>query len=414
MRRIRIKNFGPIRSGLAEHESWMDIRKVTLFIGDNGTGKSAIAKMISTLSWMEKALFQRRLTQRDDLSRLNILEEYARYHKIENYFGPNTEIDYEGDAYRLSYRDERMTSRVMPGKDMGYHIPKIMYVGSERNFLSVASNPDKIPGLPASLGTFWDEFRAALEKLSGRLALPVDGVELSYGHQTETAYIHGTDNQYRIRLSEASSGIQSVAPLFVVSRYLSQSLREKSDKFTRKRSSEEERALEQEVDKILNTPGLSEDVRKIMLNKAAERYSITGFQNIVEEPEQNLFPDSQRKMLNALLEFTNSTAANELLITTHSPYLVSYISLAIKAAKVIKQLKTKNPDEALISKVSEIVPLISAINPENVIIYEIKKNGTIKELETEGGIPTDENDLNERLMQINELFSDLINIRQKA
>ena len=56
MNKIRIKNFGPIKEGYQEEGGWMDIKKVTVFIGNQGSGKSTVAKVVSTLIWMEKAL----------------------------------------------------------------------------------------------------------------------------------------------------------------------------------------------------------------------------------------------------------------------------------------------------------------------------------------------------------------------
>lgn len=56
MGRIKIKNFGPIKDGLQDNNGWLDIKKVTLFIGNQGSGKSTIAKLISLFMWIEKAL----------------------------------------------------------------------------------------------------------------------------------------------------------------------------------------------------------------------------------------------------------------------------------------------------------------------------------------------------------------------
>lgn len=47
-----VKSFGPV--------SDLDIyfKKVTLFIGDQGTGKSCIVKLFSMFKWVEKVLSQ--------------------------------------------------------------------------------------------------------------------------------------------------------------------------------------------------------------------------------------------------------------------------------------------------------------------------------------------------------------------
>lgn len=47
MARIRIKNFGPIRQGRLDNDGWLDIKKVSVFIGNQGSGKSCVAKLIS-------------------------------------------------------------------------------------------------------------------------------------------------------------------------------------------------------------------------------------------------------------------------------------------------------------------------------------------------------------------------------
>ena len=39
MNKIKIKNFGPIREGYQSDDGWMDIKKVTLFIGNQGSGE---------------------------------------------------------------------------------------------------------------------------------------------------------------------------------------------------------------------------------------------------------------------------------------------------------------------------------------------------------------------------------------
>lgn len=54
--RLFLKNFGPIGPGLSDNGGWIDFQRVTVFIGNQGAGKSTVAKLFSTFSWMEKAL----------------------------------------------------------------------------------------------------------------------------------------------------------------------------------------------------------------------------------------------------------------------------------------------------------------------------------------------------------------------
>ena len=416
MKRILIKNFGPIQDGFGADQGWISIPKVTVFIGDNGTGKSTVAKLISIFSWIEKGLFQGRLLTEDFLNGNISFKRLARYHKIESFVNNATDIRYEGVTCFLIYSGGHL-SFIRKGENLytTFRVPKIMYVGAERNFLSVAANPEKIKGLPESLGTFLDEFNDALSNLAGEIALPIEGVTLSYQEQSKTPYIHAKSKSYTLRLTEASSGIQSATPLFLVSRYLAKSLKEKPDNFTRQRSSEEEKAFKAKIAQIVENPRLNEEVKSTMLELLSAKTEIGMFQNIVEEPEQNLFPDSQRAMLNALLGFANSTPENELLITTHSPYLISYLSLAMKAAEIdIESLKAHEDGKELLAALERIVPLESTIKAELVAIYEVTREGKILLLPQPHGVPADDHYLNARLMEMNDLFAQLLEIEMEA
>ena len=57
MSKIKIQNFGPIKNGLIDNDGFIDIKQVTIFIGNQATGKSTIAKIFSTCTWIEKALY---------------------------------------------------------------------------------------------------------------------------------------------------------------------------------------------------------------------------------------------------------------------------------------------------------------------------------------------------------------------
>ncbi len=56
--RLIVKSFGPVKD--------LDIvfKKVTLFVGDQGTGKSCVAKLFSVFKWTEKVLQQKNTSNR--------------------------------------------------------------------------------------------------------------------------------------------------------------------------------------------------------------------------------------------------------------------------------------------------------------------------------------------------------------
>ena len=131
----------------------------------------------------------------------------------------------------------------------------------------------------------------------------------------------------------------------------------------------------------------------------------TRFINIVEEPEQNLYPESQGKVLYELLECLNTNEHNQLIITTHSPYMLSYLTQIAKADELLKK---GVPAE----RIEKIVPVKSAVASEKISIYETKEDGSIKLLKPYENLPSDENLLNAALADGNERFSKLLDLEE--
>ena len=205
--------------------------------------------------------------------------------------------------------------------------------------------------------------------------------------------------EYKVQLSESSSGFQSLVPLYLVSDYLVNSVKTKTEPM----SIEERKLFEKQIKEIYDNPHFTDEQRRSAANALSGKFNKTSFVNIVEEPEQNLFPTSQRDMLYSLLKINNEIADNKLIITTHSPYLVNYVSLAVEAGK-LKQGVTAEKG----GRLNEIVP----INADDLAIYQLKEeDGTIELLDSYEGIPSDENFLNNEIGRTNELFADLLDLQ---
>ncbi|MFP5041505.1 AAA family ATPase [Parasediminibacterium sp. JCM 36343] len=372
-----------------------------MFIGNQGRGKSIVAKLISTLCWIEKSMVKGILRQ-DELGTYNRFIKQLAYQRIGNYIKQNTEIEYIGKAFTLKFGEGSFSA--VKTAENGYVLPKIMYVPSERNFLSVVDRPDKLKNLPLPLYTFNDEYDSAKIQYASGIELPINKTIFEYDKFNKLPHIIGENESFRLRLSEDSSGFQSTVPLFLVSKYLTDKLHTEDNESLKENSLEEQRKLEKEIKIILEDNSLSSEVRQASLRQLSSKRKPSCFINIVEEPEQNLFPSSQQNILNALLEYANDNGENKLIMTTHSPYLINYITLAVKAFNVCSH----SANEDLKNKVSEIVPIKSILNPEGLNIYELnKKYGTIVKLANYKGLPSDENYLNDSLAETNHLFAKL-------
>jgi len=411
MSKIRIKNFGPIKAGYQENDGWLDVKKVTVFIGNQGSGKSTVAKLISTLSWIEKAMVMGTIRQ-DELNTHNRFLKQLAYQRIEKYAKPDTSIEYIGKAFTLSYIDGKFEAQ--KSKENGYLLPKIMYAPAERNFLSSVDRPDKLKNLPSTLYTFNDEFDAAKNLFASGIELPINKVKFEYDKLNKLAHIVGENRNYELRLSEASSGFQSTVPLFLVTKYLSDSLSAEEDPSIKENSLEEQKKLDKEIKTILNDPQLTPEIRQAYLRQLSAKRKRACFINIVEEPEQNLFPSSQRSLLFELLSHTKKDG-NKLIMTTHSPYLINYLTHAVKAYSVLEKIHASNNPSELKYKLDQVVPLNAILNPNDWVIYELDEfSGSIIHLGNYRGLPEDDNYLNKRMGETNELFANLLEIEDKC
>jgi hypothetical protein len=112
-----------------------------------------------------------------------------------------------------------------------------------------------------------------------------------------------------------------------------------------------------------------------------------------------------------LLAFNNSLDANMLIVTTHSPYLINGLTIAIKAGLL---LKDHSLSDEIREKIDSVFPIKSAIQPDEIAIYEFNEvEGTVEILDTYNGLPSDDNFLNNMLERTNEDFANLLEIQQE-
>ena len=251
---------------------------------------------------------------------------------------------------------------------------------------------------------------------------------------------------------EAASGIQSVVPLSLISRYyanfIDYTLNGKRQQF----SIDEKKQIEKEYDNLRDTLDIG-ILAKILSENSSDKISsgfsllalisvfkafglynsaknketlirnleqgkidalqkandeilsiITSrFINIVEEPEQNLYPDSQVNVLYELLDCMNSNEHNQLMITTHSPYMLSYLTQSAKAAELLERGVPAN-------KIEKIVPIKWRSRAKKSRCMRQKRDGSIKLLKPYENLPSDENLLNAALADVNERFSKLLDL----
>lgn len=453
--KIRIKNFGPIKDGFTESkDGFFDINKITVLLGEQASGKSCIAKLISAFLWTEKSLL------RKDNGKVNSIEvieseefftELFDYHNISSYFTDKTEIEFYGQKYKFTITRRSLHAEEYSEKN--YEMPKIMYIPAERTFLSAVKNPQAVAGLPAQLYTLLEEYtNACIELGSSSIALPIDDTYFSYNINSKSSIISDKDNLYSLQLHQTASGIQALTPLILVSNYLANSFFTVGKNTHRDLSLEKTEKIKQKYSIILDMLGLGTIALSILfsdafllpaglislltaagirlpknvanaknefhnqkLNKkeiadkftaAFSGYYTSFFYNVVEEPELSLFPSAQKNVLFKLLEYTNLIPENRLLLTTHSPYIPAYLNTAVKAYEL-----SLGADGKIKNKLEKIIPEESWISGKDVAVYELSGNGEITYLKKHNDLfISDKNILNQMLENTNNIYADLLDI----
>ena len=152
-------------------------------MGNQGSGKSTAAKLISTFAWIEKFLFKYNTTiERPEEKIKSDFRKYLEYHRIESYLIGDTKIIYYGDCYRILYQFGRIHIKK---NDCNFLLPKITYFPAERNFISTIKKSKDSNGFQLwsqALQEFKEIFQEAKTYLKDRksIDLPIEGASIEY------------------------------------------------------------------------------------------------------------------------------------------------------------------------------------------------------------------------------------------
>lgn len=413
---IKVKNFGAIKQTNPQNDGWIDLDKVTVFIGNQGSGKSTLAKLISTFLWIEKALVRGDYPPKYFQRKNKFINQFLKYHRLENYNHADSYIEYVGYSKCIIFKDNQLIIENSKLKQ-DYVLPQIMYVPAERNFISYVKNSKELRILSESMQEFISEFNNAKNALKTSFKLPINDTSLEYDRLNDKLNLKGLD--YKIQLSDGASGFQSCVPLLLVSDYLAKTI-DKPSQNTKPMSEKERENFAKDMKNILENANFSDEQRRLAISLLSAKFNKKSFMNIVEEPEQNLFPNAQWEVLKELLRINHQNTNNHLILATHSPYIINYLSIAVKAHKTFKNLIIQSSinkalgidipsNNNLKTEIDKIIPEYCWLDSQELSIYQLK-DGVVELLPEIYGIPSDDNYLNNMLAEGNEMIDRLMEI----
>lgn len=324
MASLHIKNFGPILDSTK-----IELTPLMVLIGRQSSGKSTFMKVLCFCRWVEKKI----MASTDD-----IVSQYTHYNRFikdlksfhrlnDEYFKADTELKYDGDVIRIEYTGINGNAKIVRKKSFAEkrYNSKLCYIPAERNLVSAIQNVDKTYKATGRdvLFNFIYEWNEAKEPYTNEHPFKLAATGgFSYVNK------FGADVLVREDGSEtpafyASSGMQSVMPMDVMVNYITDCVGKNASLSMRERN---------EISETDN-------------DYAKRRLFYQSAQLFIEEPEQNLYPESQKLVVMSIVRslkkaLENGSEQSLALVTTHSPYIMSVVNVLLVAAMVTeKRLK---------------------------------------------------------------------------
>lgn len=373
---IHIKHVGPLTD-----TGEIQLNRVMLLIGPQGAGKSTFMKVLCFCRWVEKRImryekeFDHYLVGSNFIDRLKLF-----FHLNDDFFGADSLIIYKGSYATISWgEDGEQSIRITPNPENESRLynSKLSFIPSERNLASAHKKINEAyMGNPHEdmLFNFLLELRKASEtyRESNKLKLSI-GEDFSYfsnhlgDHFIEQRSINKSFLSYY-----TASGLQSVFPIDVIGAYLMGELNSSpelslDELFTLVNRDKKVQSIEEGIDEILN--------------KRFEELRYKSIHLFIEEPELNLYPEAQKELLLNLLNIITKAKDKEkhpssLVMTTHSPYLLSVMNVQIAKAWAEEEKKcaAESEEETRGEKQN------GHLSSYEFSAYYISKEGTLKDL----------------------------------
>lgn len=364
--KLEIVKFGPIENSI------FDIKDVNIFIGESATGKSIITKLIYISNTFIRFIISKGTKDSNTLNTIQNLKESFR----NSYFNIFKDT-YKNFDFTYYYTDEKFVRFTHSNKSQ-YKVEfsdelkreiETAYTNFKKKFENLEQNNIESDSmLPSIYGLLlFQEIKKVFTKdnyiyiPAGRsfftmlskniFSIIENGVEIDYIFTQFGRLFQNTKKEFE----NLNKKISKKDLLFIENRY------KELLKGTYAFEDDEDRIYINK-DEFLPLNQISSGQQELLpalLILLSVLNSKTSTTIIFEEPEAHLFPKDQQRLVELLIYILNHTqSGNRLIITTHSPYILSVLNNLIYAGK----LKSKSIDENLY------------LHFENISAYSLSNN----------------------------------------
>ena len=360
MHKLTIRNFGPIKSVS------LDLRKYTVIIGPQSSGKSCILKIASFCKWVEKRI---ELSQDPDKYMTDgiVKSELLQFHKLDGFQKNNTYIKYDSPfmAFSMSWKGNGgiVFDYQWKRNRWKYHRPAIAYIPAERNIVAAIPNWFDVKLVHNNIRNYMSDWEESRQLFSMSNSLPILDLDTAYYYSTkeneDKIVVDRKGNT--IDFTNASSGLQSIVPMYVLISYLTNKSTYQAGLSSVANDKEHGKlvALIERNGDFPKTLSSQEVFGSLSKTQHTEIY--------LEEPEENIFPKTQYQLVKWLVKQMNVSEGNTLSMTTHSPYILSSLYNLIQAGEAIG----KDYRNAEIIK-QDILGDDEVVDYEKISVYAIK------------------------------------------
>jgi predicted ATPase len=422
---LYIENFGPVK------KAELDLKQAMVFIGPQSSGKSAIAKLISIIrDWRfvnQQKSFEE-LLQNFNISSfitdLSVIQYESRNYRFTYSYG-KSEIKFD-DKHKLFLLERKLedliSQNALPSKED--QEKEVLQLRAERDALKNEYDKEDEVGKKTGLFKKMEELNKALivktDLYYNRLMGTVDVMDAILQFTNYSKYIPSERLLIAIYSSSPFSFANSNLPI-------PKNILEFGALFEQARNKLKEfnipflnfkYAFEGDLDVLYydeagktrlseSSSGLQSLVPMLLVIADHSSRPKWKYSYVVEEPEQNLYPLTQQKLVYHLAHKClgsdgDAETRSNLVITTHSPYVLTSFNNLLFAQLVAQ----KTHDTA---EVAKIIPAESWIKAEDFNAYFVADGGVEQIFNEETGL-IDENQLDSASEEIMTDFNALMEL----
>lgn len=339
--RLYIEDFGPIK------RMSFDFEKINILIGEQSTGKSTIAKLIAAINKMASgetlADGASGMMRVIEYGKLEHFKRHLKIYEIDNYLNPKTKIEYDQKLFSFNYLDNDCQinkSSDASKQEISLKYLSTTFIPADRAAVSLLSNEvlyslneinQDLPGYFVRFGQLFNRTKKLQQQYDF-----TDTLGITYKYENNIDKIEIKDGK-QLAIANASSAIQTNIPLLVVF--------------------------------------------KNQFNQDFPVYNSYFRLTVVEEPELNCFPVLQNLILKYIVTCIrsqqNHRTKRRIIITTHSPYILTSLNNLMYAYQVGENHKRE---------INKIIEEKYWVNPYEVSAYQLLANGTCESIIDESGL----------------------------